>query len=390
MIKGKTIICFSGTNWEMPWGMPQKIMTRLSRSNKIIYIEYQPSFVHCIFGGMSYIKYMISGRGRMENIDENIRVYKPRPGLPFNNYIRLINMFNQLDAIRAVKEELKGIPPQEVIIWAFVPYAIDLINALDSYYTIYHCAGNYAEEKKSVLRKNTVVRMEMDILKRSDLVIAQTESLKKRFETLGKAVYYMPSAVDMELFGLAVESSPETKDRIDASPIPRIGVVGYFDDTFYDTDLLVFLMEARRDWSFIFIGPLTGRARGFKRLLALPNAHFIGNRPPREMPGLIRKMDVCIIPYKVNNYMNEVSPTKYYEYLACGKPVVSTPLPDLKGDPKVLRIARDRKGFLGHLDDILTGSGNYEDAAKRLAGENSLDKHLETFFSFAERKGMKI
>ncbi|MFA5147172.1 MAG: glycosyltransferase [Candidatus Omnitrophota bacterium] len=386
MLSGKTIVCYSGTNWGRNWGITQRAMTAFARTNKVIYIEYQPSFAHCWLRGASYIDYSSKGRGVFEKVSDNLTIYHPRPGLPFNNYARAVNVINQRTIAADIRTALAGASARDVILWAFVPYAIDFVNGLDRSFTVYHCAANYPAEKNNALRRRTVMDMESALTGAADLVVAQTRSLLKRFESIGKKTFYLPSAVE------ARYSAPDGAGASGRSPLlpdnsrPRIGIVGYFDDAFYDTDLLEYLVDARREWSFIFIGPVTGKARSFKKLNGMPNAVFLGYREPQTVPGLLKGMDVGIIPYKVNSFMDEVSPNKFYEYIACGVPVVSTSLPDLKDYGDVIKIAGGKEEFLKHIDYFLSasGKGSLREKAMETAARHSLDGYMERLSAVIE------
>ena len=95
MLKDKFIVFYSGTNWELPWGLSQEMMIILSKSNKVIFLEYQPSFLHCYLGNLSYKKYTRENRGVFKELTKNLLTYMPKAGLPFNNYFRIINSLNQ-------------------------------------------------------------------------------------------------------------------------------------------------------------------------------------------------------------------------------------------------------------------------------------------------------
>lgn len=378
-LKDKTIVCYSGTNWKLPWGISQKIMRKLSQRNRVLFIEYQPSLAHCCLRSLSHIEYKPGNRGKFKEEDANLYLYSPPVGLPFNNYFRFVNMLNQREIVRDIKDELKEYNSGDVIIWAFVPSAVDFIKELGSFFTIYHCLGDYSKEKANPLRRRTVSGMERELIRRTDIIVAQTASLCSRFNAMGKRTFYFPSAVDIDRFSTDSRRAEDAAFEFSRIKHPRIGVVGYFDDSFYDVKLLEYLMKAKRDWSFVFIGPLTGKARRFASLRKNGNAFFLGYKNPEDIPSRIRELDVGIIPYKDTDYIKEVSPTKFYEYMVCGKPVVSTELPDIKGCSVAVKTARAKDEFLKYIEVFLE-LGDKESLVKEamlVAKENSLDRYLK-------------
>ena len=138
-------------------------------------------------------------------------------------------------------------------------------------------------------------------------------------------------------------------------------------------------MDKKKEWSFIFIGPVKGQIKKFLKLKNKRNAFFLGKKDPSDIPDYINQIDIGIIPYRINDYMKEVSPNKFYEYLACGKPIVSTNLLDIRGYGKIAKIGRNKTEFLEHMEGFLSQRDNesIREEAFRIAKENSLNKYLE-------------
>ncbi|MDQ3805091.1 MAG: glycosyltransferase, partial [Acidobacteriota bacterium] len=109
-------------------------------------------------------------------------------------------------------------------------------------------------------------------------------------------------------------------------PRPVIGYVGA-NPELINWRLIAAVARLRPDWSWAFIGPL--RAAGGE-MRGLRNVRFFGQKPHNELVKYIRDFDVCIIPYRLDEYTATVVPTKLNEYLAVGKPVVSTNLPAVR------------------------------------------------------------
>jgi glycosyltransferase involved in cell wall biosynthesis len=108
-------------------------------------------------------------------------------------------------------------------------------------------------------------------------------------------------------------------------PRPVIGYVGGIHK-YVDTQMLAAMARARPDWSWVLVGPSQTSVRELKRMA---NVYLAGPKVHRELPQYIRDFDVGIVPYKSNGYTATVVPTKINEYLAVGKPVVSTDLPEV-------------------------------------------------------------
>src|SRR3990167_1183951 len=94
MIKGKDIVCVSTSDWDKPWGSRQQLMSRLSVCNRVLFVEYQASFVHLFFP--SFLRRGIKRfKNPIRKINNNLFLYTPYPGLPCGYYSRTINRINQ-------------------------------------------------------------------------------------------------------------------------------------------------------------------------------------------------------------------------------------------------------------------------------------------------------
>jgi glycosyltransferase involved in cell wall biosynthesis len=147
---------------------------------------------------------------------------------------------------------------------------------------------------------------------------------------------------------------------------PLIGYFGLIDDH-VDLDLLEYLTENRPEWSFVFIGPVKV---SIDRLKEYKNAHFYPPVPYIDLPKYLAGLDVCILPYRMNELTRNSNPLKLKECLAAGKPVVSTALPEVLKLGEAVRIAWDRDAFLNKILEALIDPLNRFAAEKVLEGQD--------------------
>jgi glycosyltransferase involved in cell wall biosynthesis len=174
----------------------------------------------------------------------------------------------------------------------------------------------------------------------SDVVFAQSRNLAERCLVSKKEVEIFPFGVNMELFSPRECSSTDLREEpraenfkaassVSAStsvlPRPVIGYVGGIHKHF-DAPMLSAMARARPRWSWALVGPLQTAQGALERI---PNIHLLGPKAHEELPHYICDFDVGIVPYLHNDYTMTVVPTKIKEYLAMGKPVVSTNLPEV-------------------------------------------------------------
>jgi len=349
MIKGQTIICISTSDWERPWGSRQQLMKRLSGYNRVLFVEYQASFLHLLS-----IRFLLNRfrkwRRNPRKVNDNLVVFTPYPGLPFGNYFRAINRINQAIIMFSLKRVIKahdlGGP---AVMWVYTPCAADLLGRLNEKFALFHCIADFSNEKKNRKRKDAVFSMESDTARRSDIVLTLTRPLHDRYKQINPRTYFFPSAVDYRLF-----TSEALKGRAEGADIakirrPRIGLVGYLDGNILDIELLSYAVDRHPEWSFVFIGPEFRNVKALKDVAKRANVYLLGEKGHDEIPGYIEALDVCLIPYIINEFTNNVSSLKLYEYLAAGKPIVTTKLAALEEFKDIVSISADKKEFIKNI-----------------------------------------
>lgn len=375
MIKGYDIICFA-SDWDEPWGSKQRLMQILSKQNKIFYVEYPISLLHLLFYPRLVKKIL---QPPLMRISENILVYTPPFVLPFGFYFRVINNINHFLLFVSIRKQLRLLNFKNLILWTYLPMSVDMIGRLKEKLVIYHCAADFPHEKNSRLRRNIISSMEKELVSRANIVLAFTEQLYKKHKQNNPHTYLFRSAVNYTLFSKALqENNPEPPD-IAILKKPRIGVVGYLDGKILDIKLLKYIASVYSDCSIVLIGPLFRHIKALKSLARMDNIYFLGKKEEQVLPYYIKSLDVCLIPYVINNFTKNISPLKLYEYLTLGKPVVSTNFLKSEDCKNLIHIAENKEDFLKKIEASL--SENNPDIVKRrieMARENSWEVRLET------------
>ncbi len=131
------------------------------------------------------------------------------------------------------------------------------------------------------------------------------------------------------------------------------------------------------EWSFVVIGEVFRDRVNISKLEQLPNFYFLGNKKFEELPAYQKAIDVCMIPYRVTEETMFISPLKLYEYMSAGKPIVSTPLPEVKEFNGIVKIANSAQDFINNISEFLNND-NSEIIKKSLeiANNNSWDNRV--------------
>jgi glycosyltransferase involved in cell wall biosynthesis len=164
---------------------------------------------------------------------------------------------------------------------------------------------------------------EQKLLQRVDQVFVHTRALLEKKGSLNSRVELIPNGVDYEAFATPLAEPASLR----AIPHPRIGYAGYLKKTL-DWNLLSELSAKHPEYSFVFVGARKEEEvtiRAIERLSGRSNVHFLGHVTTAEMPFFPQHLDVCMLPYLLNDYTGYVYPLKLHEYLASGRPVIASP-----------------------------------------------------------------
>ncbi|HTR88618.1 MAG TPA: glycosyltransferase [Solirubrobacteraceae bacterium] len=355
-LRGRDIVCVGFADWDNElWTNQHHLMSRLARENRVLFVESLGLRRPQLAGrDLARIwRRLRRGLGPPRAAD-GLQVLSPLV-LPFYRH-RLIRAFNErlLPALvrRAVRRLRFGEHP---ILWAYVPQAEVLIDALRPSLVVYHCVDDMAAQ--AGIDAQTFRASERRFAPEADLVLASAPALAKRLRTLSDNVLDAPNVADTDLFATALAPGPEDP-ALAALPHPRIVFTGAIVTTKLDVALIVGLARARPEWSFALVGPTgPGDPRAdVSALAAEPNVHLPGLRAYEQLPAVLRSADAAIIPYARNELTRSIFPMKVYEYLAAGLPVVATELPALAGVAEV-RVAHDAPEMARLLEQELAADG---------------------------------
>jgi glycosyltransferase involved in cell wall biosynthesis len=188
---------------------------------------------------------------------------------------------------------------------------------------------------------------ERHLLKKVHIALTTAPSLYESKRHLVRECYLVRNGVTPERFRPALENRLPLPDDIQMISHPRIGFVGVIAE-WVDIDLLVHVASMRPQWSFVLVGPI-------KKSIALsdlpPNVHLLGPKPYDMVPAYLQGIDIAIIPFERTEFITRyVNPIKLYEYLAAGKPVVTTPMGDYDGLETFVHIAETPEAFASAIE----------------------------------------
>ena len=370
-----SIICLSSQEWraDLPTNRQQIMKRAAKRGHEVLFIE-AGDFIG------KHLWRLLRGPDRASQARRLFATEKVIPGVrvrtdvnlfPWGTRYRIVGWLNGWPT-GLVLAGLARALPQPVILWIYHPATITLAGRCGEAFVVYDCVDDYAEQARDARRRGLFARADARAGEIARLVFATTSTLYERNLARNSQTFLVPNVADYEHFVTAADRRI-TADDVSALPRPVVGFAGNLVASKVDFDLVAAIAGARPDWSLLLIGPLDPAAEPMmKRLLAHGNVHWVGQRSYEELPAYIAAFDVGIIPYVSNAYTRSCFPLKLYEYLAAGKAVVASGLPDLAGKQPDVVLAAGVEEFVAGAEAALSASTESDQRRRQtLAAQNT-------------------
>ncbi|OSN00434.1 MULTISPECIES: glycosyltransferase [Lonsdalea] len=272
---------------------------------------------------------------------------------------------------RNLPRQIKS-PP---LVWTYHPFMLDLFASLKGSALLYHCVDDLAAVPGVDARAFRCA--EEQLLHQAKAVFATAPALAERCRQLNDNTYFMSNVVDAVHFGNGLKQG-KIPDDLACIQEPRLGYHGVLSDFKIDFQLLLSVARMRPDWHWVFIG---AEREGQKSALVaelqtLPNVHFLGYRRYEVLPDYLRGIQVGLLPSLINEYTDSMFPMKYFEYLAAGIPVVSTPLSFSRTISEGMLTADTAEGFVNAIEQQLTRGRFDQKEVDVLVGDNTWSGRL--------------
>jgi glycosyltransferase involved in cell wall biosynthesis len=316
------VVCLCHLRWDFVFQRPQHLMTRFGSERRVFLIE-EPVVVPDANGSLRVRR------------DGNVTIATPEvpPDLGEETRVELIRS----RLTRFLAEE--GV--SDYALWYYTPMMLPISDHLAPRLVIYDCMDElsaFAGAPPELLERERL------LLQRADVVFTGGQSLYEAKKHRHPRVHAFPSSIEFEHFAKARDGIADPEDQAGIAG-PRIGFYGVVDERF-DVGLLDQVAARRPDWSFVVLGPTAKIDPA--HLPKHANIHYLGMKTYAQLPAYLANWDVAMLPFARNDSTKYISPTKTPEYLAAGRPVVSTSITDVVrpyGNDKLVHIADDAPGW---------------------------------------------
>lgn len=323
-----------GEDWGSHPSSTQHLIKRLRQQRKVVWVNS----IGLRRPRLSWhdAKRLVAKVGAMFNTShpvttlEEMAIIHPRVlPLPGNPMARGVN--RQL-LEKSVRDKMQQVGIEKPILWISLPTAVDMVGRLAEHAAVYYCGDDFSA--LAGVDHEPVARLEAELVERVDLILAASPTLLGKFPQ--HKTRLLAHGVDCAHFS---QAAPRPQDLPQGKPIA--GFYGNLAD-WIDLELLVATAKRLPHWNFVLVGPVN---TDVGVLAMLENVHLLGEKPHAVLPAYVQHWHVSLMPFKDTAQIRASNPLKLREYLAVGKPIVSTEFPALDGYRDLLVVATQAEEF---------------------------------------------
>ena len=365
-MKGETILCVATRRWASLWRDSQQIMSRLATQNRILYFEPGRNPDRPVIAEMGH-NLPNFFRFTPETVRKNVIVIPTPSSLPYARrhlprlvsrlWLPLVAHLNGSTLIMTIRRAMRRLNVKSPILWLYEPRDIDLAGKFGEKLVCYYNYDEYPEFTQNVRIRDMLRDYDNRMTQRADVVFATSRGQYERRRKLNPDTYFIPNGVNFELFNRALDHNTPIPHEVSNLKRPIIGFAGWLGYQ-VDADLLIHVAQQFPDATLLLIGPDNLPNDERRRCLhSLPNVVFCGQKDVHELPAYLKAFDVALIPYVIGGHTLTVYPLKLHEYLAAGRPVVTTGLPELRAFTGVVRIGENYDHFVEQVRAAISDNG---------------------------------
>jgi glycosyltransferase involved in cell wall biosynthesis len=329
----KAVVVFSHQRWNFVWQRPQQLLSRLARKWRVIFIE-EP-----VPG---------SALGELEVFEgaSGVEVWRP-------------HATDEAALQKLLAQGIRDHRVEDYWLWFYTPMALPLAAGLKPRGIVYDCVDDLSHLHDA---PRELVQRENQLFKRADLVFTAGRSLYNAKRHRHPDVHCFAGSVDAAHFANVRGEHPLHADI----PRPRLGYSGVIDQRI-NLQLVDAIALQRPEWNIVMVGPVVNVDAS--RLPRRDNIHWLGPQSYDDLPRFIAGWDVCLLPYALGEATQAINPVKTLEYMACGRPAVSTSIRDIvESYGHVVRVADTPEGFIADIEMLMARSREEKDEhARQLA-----------------------
>ena len=400
MYKDLDIIYFTLFPWDNAYSSVSLSFTReFAKNNRVFYINH-PYSVKDFVGNLNdplakqRTPSLLKDQMRYEKIPglpDNVIAVHPPLTIPINwmadgKAYKTLHQYNNNKVLKTIRKVIKDYNIQNYIyLNCYNPYYAPVLpESFSPLLNIYQCIDDMMEETYTAKHGH---RLEEEAIRQADVAVVTSTNLWKLKSPLNPNTHVLHNAVDINIFKNAVEQTYPKPKEIEHIDKPIIGFTGNMDPHRIDYNLLKSIALKHHDKVLLLVGPINSDTYTQVGLDKVPNIISTGPKNIKELPQYLQHSDCTIIPFLCNKLTASIYPLKINEYLASGKPVVSTSFSDdIRGFRDVIYLAENESDFLNQIDRAIDENNEAKKLARiEVANQNTWTARVSQFWDIVDK-----
>ena len=371
------LVFVSMEDWDNVWRRNQFVCAELTQENKkrrILFVGVQRNLLRCLRRG--------DWRTILQNptwrVPEHPHVTVTTPLRVMPERFVLGRKINEWITRRHVRRVASSIGFQKPVLWLNPYSAVHMAGRMGESAVVYDITDDWEEMEPNSTLSSDICAQDGALGKLANEVIVCSPALQiSKEKKFRRKVHLIPNGVDADHYRSVVDENLAVHPLARGWVKPVLGYTGTVHPQRVDVALVVELAKRFAHGSIVLIGPNLLNEEDQRRLAGCVNVHLVGAVPYREIPEWMRAFDVCIVPHLVTTFTESLNPIKLWEYLAAGKPIVSTPVAGFRDYPGLVRLAEDADEFARQVTAALAEGATLVEARRAEARKHSWRSRVE-------------
>jgi glycosyltransferase involved in cell wall biosynthesis len=322
------VIALVPDRWGSEWEPRHLVLSRLATYFHVVWVNY-PYTLRNMFSA----PWRTNGSANHSPRPSGLQLYQPEFWLPLAGRPQWLGRLTSRQRLRRARRLLLAQGCSKVVLYVWRPEFADSLQHLECDLSVYHIDDEYSFSPV----ETEISPPERTLLQSAGQVFIHSPGLLAKKGNFNPHTEFVPNGVNYEAYAAP---GPEPAD-LKSIPRPRIGYTGFLKQVL-DWQLLLALSDRHPQWSFVFAGgarPHPAILTDLEQMERRPNVHLLGRKATSELTRYPQHFDVCIMPYRMDDYTRYIYPLKMHEYLAGGRPVVSAPIRSVTDFSAVISLA---------------------------------------------------
>jgi glycosyltransferase involved in cell wall biosynthesis len=370
------IIFFSLEDWDDIWRRNQFLCAGLVKRNpglRILFVAPARDFSNALRTG----NWSALSSPARRAIDAEGRIVCMRPWKFLPNTLTSGRLFNEASMLRQVRTEARRMRFRQPLLWINAHQAGHAASKLSNRGVVYDVTDDWTTLRQTPRMSELTRLQDRDLCLNADTVIVCSERLHQMKAPFAKRLHLIPNGVDAVHYDRVRDQSRSLPEETRAWKKPVLGYTGSIHADRIDMDLIKALGRRLPHATIALIGPIMLSRAEQQQLEKIPNIRLTGPRSYEALPDYMRMFDVCMTPHLVTPFTESLNPIKLWDYLAVGKPIISTPVAGFRDYPEFVRLETDADGFARALGQALAESPELPERRRAEARRHSWDARLD-------------